>query len=172
MKPILATFALAALGSLPFLPTSAAAPAAVAAPGPGGVIEAVRAFLAAVDKGDETALQELVAPGPDDRISLYDLDLQATPARARGRTAFLAHAAALRGKGVSVRHEIADIQADCPSAEVSYATVDFDRVVSRGDDVKRVPMRATVLVRFRSKVPEGSKIHFQLFHWHASPASR
>ena len=51
-----------------------------------------------------------------------------------------------------------DRDGDC-----SYAVVEFDRVVTTGDQSTTVPMRATVLLRHQKGEP-----HFRIFHWHAS----
>jgi len=173
----LVTLATAAAGAVSF-PAGDGAPV----PGPGGVIHAVREFVAAVDAGDAAVLRGAFADsGPgglygftdggevrhldsagkiafydvaEDGGSIHETDPAAAIARIRD---------SIGGTGRGLETTLRTIRANCPSENCSYAVVEFDRAYGRGDQLQTVPMQATALVRYFSDAP-----HFRIFHWHAS----
>lgn len=166
------------LGSALLLSGSAAPPA-----GPGGVLEAMRDFLTAVEGNDLTYLRKAVtderrdgrygfdADGGIVKVegegwSFVDVTGSGEPITARTADQFLLSLTGEYGSkagGRQLRIDIRSIQANCPSAECSYAVLEFDRVITLGDEETTVPMRATALLRHQKDQP-----HFKLFHWHAS----
>lgn len=186
MKTSAYPLVLALLGSS-FVPLATNRPAAPPVPGPGGVAAAVQAFLRCQDEGkDPGALLGGRAYGLEFSVGA-DATLQ--PAEGDATPAFLdvtadgipfdaaepqAFAKALAAKvgpdpatGRTLRTEVRRIRANCESERCSLAVVDFDRVYATGEHSQRVPMRATVLLRWeRSDAGD-----FRIFHWHASRAA-
>jgi hypothetical protein len=162
-------------------------------PGPGGVIQTMREFLQALDKSDFKMLDLLVGEDdvregcvvvPDktakigikerkgDGVSrFFEVSADGRPVRAKDKNGFLK----LLRKHVTssqVETRFHTIRADCPSEWCSYAVVEFVRTYTiDGVKQKPVPMQATALVRYVKR--KDAKIpHFEIFHWHASPAAR
>ena len=172
----------AALGSALLLSTTPVAPPAA---GPGGVIEAVRDFVQAMDQGDVdymnralTAEIHGVECGIEDgkivqskRVGapvFFDVSVDGQLIAALDPSEFTKK---LRGgvttsKAHALETSIRSIRADCPSGNCSYAIVEFDRLYTAGGTKTRVPMRATVLVRHQS----ASTPNFEIFHWNAARA--
>jgi hypothetical protein len=67
------------------------------------------------------------------------------------------------GKDRELSHRIVSVHADCPSAGCSWGSVELERTWRRDGQRMRVPMRATVLVRYQQEAP-----HMRIFLWHAS----
>lgn len=151
--------------------------------GPGGVLDATRAFLAAIDRGDRDYLESALAEahgmnfGIDAQGKTKQLDQGATPplfveagpdgsaAIGMGKDfvgALLALGADAKG-GRRVKTGVSAILADCPSGDCSYAVVAFERQWTIGERTVTVPMRATALFRHSNGKP-----NFKLFRWHAS----
>lgn len=154
------------------------------AAGPGGVLDAVEAFLEAQDGGDAAALQKRLAqhapgarfgyeaggqprmeegPGSPlfvDRGMGGELLRAASPAE-YARLATLKISAIGKG-GAQLDTKIVSLRADCPSGNCSYAVVDFIRTYDRGDGEElAIPMQASALLQH-------TKDGFRIFHWHAS----
>ena len=56
------------------------------------------------------------------------------------------------------------VQADCPGPHCSWASVEFERTFRHEGQRTRVPMLATVLVRYVEK-----DARMRIFLWHAAP---
>ena len=70
----------------------------------------------------------------------------------------------LGGKDVKVTHRVTSVHADCPGPSCSWGVVDFERTIQcSGGKAAVVPMRATLLARYRNEVP-----HMRVFGWHVS----
>ena len=156
----------AALTCTSLMPLATTAP--TAPPGPGGVIEAVKAFSKAIATGDVAYLRSAMAdheaykgaPG------FHDLAFDGKPVEADTLADFAdAWQASVDRRGpIGVKHDIKRIVADCPSGTCSYAYVEFDRLIGAGKK-QRVPMRATVLLTHTDAKP-----WFKIFHWNVSRA--
>lgn len=186
MKTTAYPLVIALLGSS-FVPLARPHTAAPPVPGPGGVAAAVQAFLRCQDEGkDSGSLLGGRAHGVEFTIgadgSLQQAEADATPAfldvtaagvpfEAADPQAFAKVLAAKVGSdaasGRTLHTEVRRIRANCESERCSLAVVDFDRVYATGKESQRVPMRATVLLRFeRSDAGD-----FRIYHWHASRAA-
>ncbi len=160
--------ALALLGSsVTLLPPARTAPP----PGPGTVIEAVRDWLAAIDRGDAEALAARLAPAPGDAFTLDDDGALASiedPQPALFDDAIAAMATAGDGRAREpLRTEVRSIRAACPSGDLSFAVVELERHYGRGADAKRVALRATALLRWTDG--GDAEPGMRVFHWHAAP---
>jgi hypothetical protein len=169
----------AVLGAL-VVPFARSAPTPT--PGPGGVMIAVRDFLAAVDRGDVEALRNALLDrrrGVDYTFdgdgalrpagkgsagaSFFDVGTSGEKLAADDATSF----AELLTKSVTkATSRIRTVRADCDSETCSWAVVEFERTFSDADQERVVPMRATVLCEYGKGTP-----HFRIFHWHASSAA-
>lgn len=165
------------------------APAPVSAPaGPGGVLDAVKGLLRAIDSGDREYLaraiadrhhaltwsvdskgNEVPAQGDDSAASFFDLGLDGRMVEAAGREAFIERALADLGssqsKGRLVMSRLVSVQAACAAEQCSYAVIEFERIAASDNGEVKMPMRATALFRYESGAPS-----FKLMHWHASLA--
>jgi len=173
---------------------------ATAMRGPSSVIEAVRAFLLALDKGDTTMLDLLVGDHdprdgyvvvPDESAKsgirqlekddgnivvsrFFDVSHDGRPFHAKDKKIFLTrlgrHVSGSKANTRTLTTRFRTIRADCPSPWCSYAVVEFERTYCIGG-VRQEPvlMQATALVRY-VKRKDVEVPHFEIFHWHASPA--
>ncbi|MBK8977262.1 MAG: hypothetical protein IPM29_15225 [Planctomycetes bacterium] len=164
-------------------PAGPRAPATAAVPGPGGVLHAVTAFLAARDARDVDACaallgaeRELVTFARDaagefqfatgGATRFFGIRADGTPFTATGAAEFAAAACAADTGGHSLATTVREVCAACTSEEVSRAIIRFERVVRDGERiVARRPMRATAALRYRAGPPAG----FEIYHWHESP---
>ena len=152
------------------------APAAAPLVGPGGVIELHRQLFAAIDAGDADKAAALLdvsgsagfADGEDGGIARPDLmwlDDHGLPESARGAEAARAlltrHAKASQDGGPKWSTKILKSRADCYSADLSYAVIEFER--SRG--VKGGTQRY-----FASALVRSVDGQWRVFHLHVSAA--
>lgn len=144
--------------------------------GPGAVLDMHKQLLAAIDAGDEAkataVLDETKEGGWTDsenggiaRPTLMLLDAHGLPVYAHGveaARALLAQTArASKDGGPEWTTRVVRSRADCPSGDVSYAMIEFER--SRGVKGGVYRYRSTVLARWT----DGK---MKLFHWHVSAA--
>jgi hypothetical protein len=161
-----------------------AVPRPLPVPGPGAVIDAVKSYLQAVDEGDRVALERAftacrteIRCTVDDQgavkeakpggveVFFQDTLADGKVVTATDRKAVVALLAdQIGGKARGTKTRIVAIDADCPGPECSWAHVEFERTVTRGEAAVTVPMTATVLVRYRDSEPR-----MGIFLWHASP---
>lgn len=159
--------------------SSAARVAPAAAAGPGGVYQLHLDLLEALDDGDGKAIAGLLA---DSRRGLTWRDGEwgeqhgflafgttvagkavAADTRVEGLELLLDLADADHGKGRPWKTSLVSMWADCPSADISFATLEFERRrAGEGDDAVR-RYRATSLVSH-------TKGKWKLWHIHVSPA--
>lgn len=177
MKLVVLPLFLAATGIV-WLASAALRPAPVAPLpfGPGAVVELHRELFAALDAGDEAKAVALLdttteggwAEGADGglaRPTLQLLDERGLPVSAQGpdaaRTLLAATARASKDGGPAWSTKIVKLRADCPSGDISYAVLEFER--TRGEKGATQRYRSTALVRWTDG-------RMKLFHWHVSPA--
>lgn len=164
------------------------APAAPAAPphGPGAVLEAAKAILAAIEAGDRAALERAFDPmpaqagvayaaGADGELELAasggeivfaDLDVDGRPVVADTRAGALeALLGKVGGDGVAIAHRITAVRADCPGELCSWAAIDFERTTQRGEQKSVRAMRAVLLTRYRAAAGEPP---MRAFLWQAA----
>ena len=176
---------LCALASLIPLAATGNAPGDAPIPGPGGVIETMKSYLAAVDANDADALEELIQRG-DPGITLHrdpktgelragkgfsfqlferDVDGQPRGAVSPKETCELIRSKLLGHGKLRCESQIDWIRADCPSPRTSYAIFAFDRTWfdAKGNEVRRQPLMVTAHVMHDSE--EGV---FRLTHLHVS----
>lgn len=170
MKTICTTLLTAGLAGALLMSLAPSAPTALGSPpvGPGGVIDAVQAFTHALQRGDVEQMRGAMidheayqgAPG------FHDIGLDGRVVEADTMAEFIRAwgAAAHRSGDVELEQDITRIVSDCPSGDVAYAYVEFDRT-SPGAKGQRVPMRATALLKHVKGRP-----WFKIFHWNVSRA--
>jgi len=159
----LVLFAALFAGALTFSPRASSA---TALPGPGGVIALHERLFEALDDLDLEALDKILdVDSPDGRrktVLLFD-DGGEDPITAWGHGGAreaLTRWAAMTGSGTRIVRQ----QVDCPSGEMSYAVLEFERIQRFTDGSARLRrFRSTSLVRHA----QGG---WKLFHWHVSPA--
>jgi len=160
-------------------------------PGPGAVIEAIEKFLQAADAGDRARLEKMFVPmhrgegidyviDPATQKLTYRQSLQSADAGslfqdtgADGKPVNAATTAAavdtlLQKVGGAERElgsRLVSVHADCPGAECSWGSVEFERTFRHEGQRMMVPMHATVLVRYQQEEP-----HMRIFLWHAAPS--
>src|SRR5262245_46480579 len=164
-----------------------AAPAALLPPmrGPGAVLDAAEGILRAIEARDGDYLARAFesctladgvdyALGKDGKLEQVDArsELLFADVGVDGKALLATSPAAavkalldgLGGKDVTVTHRITSVHADCPGPQCSWGVVDFERTIQcSGGKAAVVPMRATLLARYRNDVP-----HMRVFGWHAS----
>lgn len=162
---------IAMLLTLPALFTLALAPAPPPIIGPGGVLAMQRDLFAAIDRGDGDGAGNFVAAdrkGPGGMTSLFLVDRSGALVRAADasscRDALARLAAESKAAGGTFATKITWESADCPSSELSYAVIEFDRAHTLDGKVETRRYRGTLLVRM-----EGSE--WKVAHWHVSPAA-
>ena len=158
-------------------------------PGPGAVVEAVEAWLAAAGSSDAARIEacfvalhgsegaDYVLEPSSEQLTFRPvaaeaggirfLDVGADGQVVRGTTITEAVAAArtaIGGAGRELQHRVLSVRAHCPGADASWAAVEFERTFRRGGQLVCVPMQATVMVRHQATAP-----HMRIFLWHASP---
>ncbi len=152
-------------------PVSAPAPAPV--PGGGAVLAMHRELLGALDAGDVQAAQGFLSADSQPEsaeggrpCTLFLVGADGSPVSAVGNgesrallARFLAEQTALGGK---FETRITRAWTDCPSAEVSWAVLEFERAHSEDGAVRTRRYRSTSIVRH----DDGWK----LTAWHVSPA--
>ena len=174
-------------------------PADAAFRGPGAVIDAVQAFLRALDSGNPTMMKLLVgqdglrdgyvvkAQEEDGKVKLkqakgdtagrfFEVSWDGRPVVAKDRKTFFrqlgTHVTCAKIKARTVRTKIHSIRVDCPAPECSYAVVEFERQYWIGRKAQPpIPMQATALVRYVKRKAGEKAPHFEIFHWHASRAA-
>jgi len=155
-------------------------------PGPGAVMEAVKHFLQAVDEGNRDHLERAFATlRHRDRYSFDDTGALERLAGKIGELSFQDVAAdgsvlemndrrgaitalldRVGGEGLDLKTEILSICADCPTPQCSWATIELQRAFRRGKETVKVPLRATMMVRYHDEEPR-----MRIFLWHCSPAA-
>ena len=165
-------------------------------PGPGGVIDTVKDFITALDSGHTktlAAVLDVQVRGRDGMIVVPDQEkpwgfrqAQTTPSprfvdvawdghtiAESDRKQFLHHVhsdiARTKVAGRGMASKIISIRADCPSADVSYAIVEFERsytVAGKSQGTQR--FIATALLRHVEKKASTSAPDFRIFHLHAT----
>ncbi|MHC4079523.1 MAG: hypothetical protein ACYST0_13910 [Planctomycetota bacterium] len=162
--------------------------------GPGGVIDAIQAFLRALDNGDARMLDLLVGDRsprdghlvvPDKTTKgrfkelekdcgnrFFEVSHEGRSVVARNKKAFLRqlreHVTCAKVKARTLTTGVRTIRADCPSQWCSYAVVEFERRYRIGGEKQEsVHMQATALVRYVKRKDDNGP-HFEIFHWHAS----
>lgn len=160
-----------AMLTLPALLALALSPAPQPAPGGGSVLAMQKALFAAIDRGDGEVARTFVAPdrkGPGGMTSLFLIDRSGVAMRATdapsARDAFAKLAAESKAAGGTFETKITSESADCPSSELSFAVVEFERIHTLGGKVETRRYRGTLLVRH-----DGAA--WKVSHWHVSPAS-
>ncbi|MBI5363914.1 MAG: nuclear transport factor 2 family protein [Planctomycetes bacterium] len=151
-------------------------PAAPAPFGPGAVLGLQKQLFAAIDAGDEAKAAALLDDtkeggwsdgenGGIERPTLMLLDARGLPVFAHGadaaRALLAATARASKDGGPEWTTRIVRSRADCPSGELSYAVLEFER--SRGVKGGVQRYRSTVLARWTDG-------RMKLVHWHVSAA--
>lgn len=152
--------------------------------GPGAVLAAATDILTAIERGDAAALRRAFAPmAPEQGVHLAgdaggelqpvehpcelvfaDLGADGVPVTATTVDAAVRRLLDdVRGKGVTIEHRILSVRADCPSGDCSWGSIDFERVLRRGETTTVVPMRVTLVTRYGAEVP-----HMRPFVWQAA----
>jgi SnoaL-like domain len=159
---------IAMLLTLPALLTLALPPAPAAPAGPGAILAMQKGLFAAIDRGDAAAAQAFVAPdrkGPGGMTSLFLVDrsgaaIRATDAQA-AKELLAKLAAESKAAGGSFETKITGESAECPSSEVSYAAIEFERVHTVDGKTTKRAYRGTLLVRWEEDA-------WKIAHWHVS----
>jgi len=156
---------------LPALFTLALRPAPQPAAGPGAVMAMQRDLFAAIDRGDGEAARSFVASdrkGPGGMTTLFLIDRAGTLVRATdsgsARDALARLAGESKVAGGSFATKITMESADCPSSDLSYAVIEFERVHTLDGKVDTRRYRGTLLVRHEES-------GWKVTHWHVSPGS-
>lgn len=151
--------------------SSPASPVALPASlGPGGILEMHRHLFAAMDRGEVEAVKSFI---DDDRRnserqdSLFLVEASGAPVRAWGgagaRELLARLVEADKKSGGEWKTTITKSSAECPSGDLSYAVLEFERA--------HIVDGKTVLERYRStSLVRMSEGQWKLFHWHVSPA--
>ena len=150
------------------VPSFVAAPTPT--PGGGAVLAMHREFLQALDAGDAQAAQRFLAAdtGPESArpCTLYLVGAGDTPASAVGNAESKALLARIldeqRAAGGAWETRITRSWSDCPTAEVSWAVLEFERTQEKDGVARTSRYRSTSIVRH----DDGWK----LTAWHVSPA--
>jgi hypothetical protein len=129
-----------------------------------------RDLFAALDRGDADAAREFVASdrkGPGGLTTCFLVDRSGRPLRSVDATSTRELLARLAGDakaaGTGFQTKITFESADCPSGDLSYAVLEFERTRIVDEKPETRHYRGTSLVRM-----EGSK--WKLTHWHVSEA--
>ena len=180
---------LAVVGGSVALVSRTAAPV----PGPGGVIDTMQDFITALDTGSARSLGAILdvqkSPGfvvqPDasskwgfkevkraysPRFVDVTWDDQAFSVQDRKQFIHKVHSGITRSKqkASGMQTKIISLRAECPSADVSYAVIEFERsytIEGKSRGSKR--MIGTALLRHVRKAKDGDP-DFRIFQWHAS----
>ena len=158
----------AMLLTVPALLTLALPPAPAAPAGPGAILAMQKSLFAAIDRGDAEAAKAFVAhdrKGPGGMTTLFLIDRGGAPMRATGtdeaREVLAKLAAESKAAGGSFETKITGESAECPSSDVSYAALEFERVHTVDGKASKRTYRGTLLVRWEDEA-------WKLTHWHVS----
>ena len=153
---------LASLTAFTFVPSPA--------PGPGAIEDMLVTFFKAFDAGDRATAHACTVPKDGHfPVLIYDMDLENKPVTVEGSEATKQYLEGLfdgvakaKAKVVS---KITRIHADCHSAQLGYATLEFTQAVTSGEKTEATGYRATALVSYDTKDQR-----WRIFHFHASLA--
>lgn len=166
LRSVLTVLGLSALSAGAFYLTSAAPSPTL---GPGAILEMHKQLFAAIDKGDAEKAASFVADSggtAEHPVTAFLIDENGKPTQAEGKTAVKELVTKLAKSSVDGGPEwtttIVKTEADCPSGEMSWAVIEFDRNRGVKGGLKRY--RSTSLVRY----VEGAG--WKIWHWHVSPA--
>ena len=178
LKSILALLALPIVLALLALAPASATPQP-APLGPGGVLELHEKLFAALDKGDAAAVKTMLGGHKrglvhkDDRwaqegltMRTFLVDGKGTPRSGDGVEAAVKLLFTWDGaskKNPRWKTTILEGWMDCPSEEISFATLQFERTRTVGDEIQTKRYRSTSLVSH-------TKRGWKLWHFHVSPA--
>ena len=158
----------AMLLTVPALLTLALPPAPPAPAGPGAILAMQKSLFAAIDGGDAEAAQAFVAPdrkGPGGMTTMFMIDRSGAPVRATGaqeaKEVLAKLAAESKAAGGTFETKITGESAECPSSDVSYAALEFERVHTVEGKVTKRAYRGTLLVRWEEP-------SWKVTHWHVS----
>lgn len=162
---LLSALALAFLALANLMPTRATAAPAGPLPGPGGVIDMHRKLFDAIDRGDGQAAASFASDRQDSVLFWFDeggMPRSASGALV-GMKVLAKLAADARAAGGSFATSITTSRADCPSGELSWCVLEFER--------KHATEAGTAVRRYRStSLVAMTRDGFRLVHLHVSPA--